>query len=148
MTYQKIDFLSQSAIHYEEGCPDTIVISIRNSRSEPARIRDGFKAVLFMEFDNVEHLTHRDIRFSLRHAEEIFAFVAEHEATASRILVNCMAGETRSAAVAMHLAKKYALPLKRSTKEHSKWVLRVLDQVAERAADRAERLQTNTSAAS
>jgi hypothetical protein len=111
MPYKEIEYLSASDIGYKDGRLDTIVISIRNSHTEPARIKDGFKDVLYLEFDNVEHLSHRGLRFSKSHAEEIFAFVAKHEEAASRILVNCLAGESRSAAVALYLSEKYTLPL-------------------------------------
>lgn len=137
MPYQEIDFISQSEMHYiREGRDDTIVISIRNSGkdSEPARVAPGFKDVLFMAFDGNRHLSHHEIRFSLKHAEEILDFVAKHEGTATRILVNCLAGETRSAGVAFYLSQKYGVALSedRSLEFMSDWVVHVLESTEDR----------------
>jgi predicted protein tyrosine phosphatase len=137
MPYQEIDFISQSEMHYiRSGREDTIVISIRNSGrdSEPARVAPGFKDVLYMAFDNNRHLNHHEVRFSLKAAEEILDFVAKYEGKATRILVNCLAGETRSAAVAYYLSGKYKVALSehRSLKFMSEWVRHVLEVTDER----------------
>lgn len=137
MAYQEIDFISQSEMHYiREGRDDTIVISIRNSGkdSEPARVAPGFKDVLFLAFDGNTHLNHYEIRFSQKHAEQILDFVAKHEGQASHILVNCLAGETRSAGVACFLSDKYSVALAdgRSLKAMSEWVYHVLEVTDER----------------
>lgn len=137
MPYQETDFVSQSEMHYmTAGRDDTIVISIRNSGkdSEPARVAPGFKDVLYLAFDNNQHLNHYEIRFSLKHAEEILDFVEKYEGQATRILVNCLAGETRSAAVAYYLSKMFSAPLPadRSLEHMSEWVLHVLERTGER----------------
>jgi predicted protein tyrosine phosphatase len=137
MPFQEIDFISQSEMHYiHKGRDDTIVISIRNSGrdSEPARVAAGFKDVLYMAFDNNRHLSHHEVRFSLKHAEEILDYVAKYEGQATRILVNCLAGESRSAAVASYLSEKYGVPLAadRSLDHRSEWVHHVLEVTDER----------------
>lgn len=137
MPYQEIDFISQSEMHYiREGRNDTIVISIRSSGkdSEPARVAPGFKDVLYMAFDGNRHLNHHEIRFSQKHAEEILDFVAKYEGQATRILVNCLAGQTRSAGVAFYLSEKYSVPLPgdRTLKGMSDWVHHVLESTDDR----------------
>jgi predicted protein tyrosine phosphatase len=112
MPYNKVEFVSASAVSRIAGRADTIVISIRSSGTTPAHIKSGFKDVLYLEFDNIQFPKEGSIVFSEAHAEQILAFVDKHEASASRILVNCGAGESRSAAVAFYLAQiKYELPL-------------------------------------
>jgi predicted protein tyrosine phosphatase len=132
MPYSEIDFMGQSDAQYLTGRDDTIVISIRDSHSEPARISKGFKDVLFLEFDNTDVLSHRFIRFSLKPAQNLLDFVAKHEGQATRIVVNCMMGESRSAAVARYLAQKYSVELTKSSEKYSDWVFHVLTRVDER----------------
>jgi predicted protein tyrosine phosphatase len=134
MPYTEIDFVSASDISYMDGRADTVVISIRNPKSEPARIRDGFRDVLHLEFDNVERPAPGCVLFMEAHATEILAFVEKHEGAASRILVNCGAGESRSAAVAFYLSMKYDYDLeeKRDLGFMLHWVVHILDCTDER----------------
>jgi hypothetical protein len=137
MPYQHIDYLSQRAIAGQPGRDDTIVISICSPGTRRAHLEDGFRAVLYLEFDNTEHLSGRLVRFSRAHAEAILAFVEQHEAAASRILVNCMMGESRSAGVACYLSEKYQVPLARPPEHPLRWVIHALNRTAQFAALRA-----------
>jgi len=127
MPYQEIDFVSQSEMHHLEGRADTIVISIRNPQMPPARVAQEFRDTLFLEFDNVEHLSRHAQRFTRAQAKEILDFVAKHDGQATRIVVNCLMGETRSAAVARFLADKYGVSLAKPTDKSSPWVYKVLE---------------------
>lgn len=138
MPYNRIEYMGASAVAHEEGRLDTIVISIRGSRSEPARIQPGFRDVLYLEFDNVESLSSRYLRFSRAQAEEILAFVAKHEAEASRILINCMAGESRSAAVACYLSEAYQVPLQAIPDNPLRWVIHVMHRTVQFSKLRAQ----------
>lgn len=129
MAYTSIDFVSQSELHYMDGSDDTIVISIRNPHTDPARVAPAFKDKLFLAFDNTDYPSPGLVRFSEAMAEEILAFVTKYEGVASRIVVNCMAGETRSAGVACYLSEKYGVPLTRDTGFRSEYVWFLLDHV-------------------
>jgi predicted protein tyrosine phosphatase len=129
MPYTFIDFVSQSDLHYMDGRDDTIVISIRNPNTEPARVAAAFKDKLFLAFDNISRPEPGRVRFSEEMAAEILAFVAKYDGVASRIIVNCMAGETRSAGVAYFLSEKYAVPLTRESEFVSDYVWFLLDHV-------------------
>lgn len=140
MTYTYVNYMSASDIAFEEGRPDTIVISIRSPGMNPAKVQAGFRDVMYLEFDNVETLSSRHIRFCLDHAQQILDFVAKHEGAASRILVNCMMGESRSAAVAYHLANKFDIELENYPENPLLWVMHVLrktEKYAKRAPESA-----------
>lgn len=146
MSFTSVNFVSASDISFINGQADTIVISIRNSCSEKACVRDGFKDVLFLEFDNITHLTDKPqgIRFSLSHANEVLAFLDKHKDTGSKVLVNCVAGESRSAAVAFYIALTYGLDIDDGELGFmNHWVVHVLD----RAAEQAQRHQVSPVAA-
>ena len=135
MPYSKISFMSQQDVGDEDGRDDTIVISITDPGLPRARLQSGFKDVLFLEFDNTESLLRHGQRFSLDNANAVLAFVAKHELTASRIVVNCMMGESRSAAVAKFLAGKYNVALTQPCDKALDWVFRVLFRIDRAAND-------------
>ena len=129
MTYQKIQFMDRSSMHYKKPENDAIVISISNPGLNDASLQEGFKDVLFMKFDNTEHLSHNSVRFSRDHANQIMTFVKQYENEASTIYVNCLMGESRSAAVADFLAKHYNLPMTQDVSKKSAWIYNVLEKV-------------------
>lgn len=129
MTYQKIDFVSRQEAEGTDGSSSTIVISISEPNMPAPRLSPDFRAVLPLQFHNVEHLSGHLVRFTRFQAEQILAFVEEHEGTATEILVHCGKGESRSAGVAKFLAEKYQLPLTRSTDEMNKWVYHVFNRL-------------------
>jgi len=133
MPYNYVNYMSANDIAFEEGRQDTIVISIRSPGMNPARVQSGFRDVMYLEFDNVETLSSRHIRFCLDHAQQILDFVAKHEGAASRVLVNCMMGESRSAAVAYHLSKKFGIELEIEPENPLSWVMHVLRRAEEYA---------------
>jgi predicted protein tyrosine phosphatase len=132
MSYKEVKFMSQWDAESLKGQDDTIVISIRDSGLVPARISKEFRDVLFLEFDNTDVMSDRFIRFSLKPALVLMEFVSKHEGQATRIVINCMSGKSRSAAVAKYLAKRYGITLTQSHEEYSDWVFHVLNRVEER----------------
>lgn len=133
MSYELIDFMSQSEIHYLEPDPNTIVISIRNPGMPKARV-EGFKDVLFLEFHHTETLSGGLTRFSLDLANQVFDFVEKYQGDATKIVVNCLQGESRSAAIAYYLSEMMdiRMPLERDTSKHSEWVYHVLEKTQKR----------------
>ena len=129
MPYTEISFMSYQAVQHEDGRDDTIVISITNPKFLIAKLKPGFKDALFLEFDNTSSLFQHGQRFTLDQADAILSFVAKHEATASRIVVNCMMGESRSAAVAKFLSHKYGVALTQPCDKALDWVSKVLNRV-------------------
>jgi len=115
MPYTDIDFMSERDAENLVGRDDTIVISIRSSYAEPAEISKGFKDVLYLAFDSDYRQRAGEVRFSEAHADQVLDFVERYESSTTRIVVNCGAGECRSAAVAHYLSSKYKVELQRST---------------------------------
>ena len=128
--YQKIEFMSRSNIMHKKPEADAVVISIASSKMDDARIQDGFKGVLFMKFDNNEHLSNHEVRFSRSHADEILNFVRQNENEGNTIYVNCVMGESRSAAVAQALANYYNIEMKQKTNLKVDWIFDVLGMQA------------------
>lgn len=128
--YQKIEFTSRIDIMHKNPEPDAVVISIASSNMEDARIQDGFKDILFMKFDSNEHLSNHKIRFSSVNADEILNFVRQNENEAQTIYVNCVMGESRSAAVAQALADYYKIEMKQKSNLKVDWIYDVLGMQA------------------
>ena len=128
--YQKIEFMSRSDIMHKKPESDAVVISIASSNMEDARIQGGFKDILFIKFDNNEHLSNHEIRFSRTHADKILNFVRQNENEAQTIYVNCVMGESRSAAVAQALADYYKIEMKQKSNLKVDWIYDVLGMQA------------------
>lgn len=126
MTYQKIKFMSRSSMNYLKPESDAIVISITSPGLEHIKFKEGFKDVLLLEFDNVDRLMNGMVRFSLSHAKDIMTFVQKHQEDASTIYVNCLQGESRSAALAHFLADYYKMQIEGNLSKEQKWVYEVM----------------------
>lgn len=137
--YQKIEFMSKMAAQCLEPNDKTIVISIANSGQEPARL-GNFKDILYLNFDHIEHLMINHIRFSSTHAQEILDFVEKNKENTDNIVVHCLMGESRSAAVALFLSQHLGLELHQNTSKHNQWVVKVLEKVL-RQKEQKERLK-------
>lgn len=126
--YQKIEFTSRALISFKEPEPDAIVISIANSTMSNAFVKNGFKDVLFLKFDSNSNSSKTEKRFNQTQAEQILSFVRQHEQDAQTIYVNCIYGESRSAAVAQYLANYYKIEIKQKTNLKSIWVFNMLEK--------------------
>ena len=129
--FKNIDFFSRMNMLGLVGTKKEIVISITNPQMENAKICSGFKDVLFLKFDNISSLTGGGIRFSTKQAQEIIDFVKKYESDDSieSIYVNCMLGESRSAAVASYLSMMYNIKLDKPTDKKLSWICKVLESV-------------------
>jgi len=139
-TYQTVEFVSRWTAEARPAQDDTIVISINNSWDDFANLQPGWKDVLALKFDDVDFLSDRYKRFYLGDATEILAFVRKYQDSATRILVHCMAGESRSAAVAKVIAGMYDLPFPANYEKANEWVLSVMERTRYRET-RAKALQ-------
>lgn len=84
-----------------------ICISISDPDAPAARVSSRFAAVLRLHFDDVtERGEESDILFAEEHAREIRDFVASWP-NASRVVVHCHAGVSRSPAVALGLCDNH-----------------------------------------
>ena len=86
-----------------------ICISISDPDAPAARVSSRFAAVLRLQFDDViERGEESDILFAEEHAREIRDFVGSWS-NASRVVVHCHAGVSRSPAVALGLCDNHGL---------------------------------------
>ena len=128
-SYRSVEFVPGWTARAREGRDDTIVISINNSFDPVNELKPGWRDVLVLQFDDVSSLSHNLIRFSRSHAEQVIAFLRRHEQDTAHVLVHCVAGEKRSAAVAKVVAKLYSLEFPADYDKHHEWVYHVFARV-------------------
>jgi len=113
MALKQVIFLSRKEA---EGSlnPTWAVISI--SGLDPARLKDGWGAVLRLEFDDIDPdpkaMFAEDpyILFSIDHAYQIIEFAHRcNDESVDGIVVHCHAGVSRSAAVAKWISERFGL---------------------------------------
>jgi predicted protein tyrosine phosphatase len=92
----------EDAERYEPGDKE-ICISIADPDAEPAQLSEDFAAILRLHFtDILEAAEPSDVLFSENHARAIRGFI-DSWPEASRIVVHCHAGISRSPGVALGL---------------------------------------------
>lgn len=112
--FKSVEFVSRQKAIQRKPEPTTIVISINDLTAAPATLQKGWQAVHVLHY-NPTSFTNEPGGFTREQARGIVDFVEQHENTADRILVHCVAGESRSAAVALVLDEKYSLGLDQRT---------------------------------
>lgn len=132
-SYRSVEFVSAGTASAREGTADTIVISINNTFDPINRLKPGWKDVLVQQFDDVEGLSRnpRYQSFSRQHADDIVAFLHKYEDSVDKVLVHCVMGEKRSAAVAKIVAQMYGLSFPQGYDKFHTWVYEVLLYVLE-----------------
>lgn len=135
----KIQFMSQWAAESITPDKSMVCISIIRPGENEAKLREGWKDVLKLKFDDVDRLAYHTQRFSLEDAQEIILFMEENK-DIETVIVHCMAGISRSAAVARFIGEKYDLSGEFSKifgyyDLYNKWVYRVLEEVYETKDD-------------
>jgi predicted protein tyrosine phosphatase len=127
MPLQTVLFCSQSAAQKRTPWANWSIISITAACSYPANLKEGWKRVLRLEFDDVDRDEEPYILFSEQQARDIIEFVATAQKNGTEgILVHCHAGISRSAAVARWIADTYRLPFPASYCLYNKHVYAIL----------------------
>ena len=136
---RRVQFFPRQVIEgMPHGDPRAALISITSPGDAPARLPDGWAAVLRLVFDDVTPPFPLLIRagapvpeiipFDTSLAAKVLAFVEALPSHVDRILVHCKAGVSRSPAVAQFLAEKYGYLLQGRTDGANPHVLSVLRQ--------------------
>ena len=137
---RRVQFFSRQVIEgMPHGDPRTALISITDP-GDPARLPEGWAAVLRLEFDDIvppfpilirDGNQHRDLApFDASMATQVLEFVGAVLPDVNRIIVHCNAGISRSAAVARFLADYYGYRLHDKAEWANRHVLSVLYKAA------------------
>ncbi len=137
---RRVQFFSRQVIEgMPHGDPRTALISITDP-GDPARLPEGWAAVLRLEFDDItppfpvlicDGNQHRDLApFDASMATQVLEFVGAVPPDVNRIIVHCNAGISRSAAVARFLADYYGYYLHDKGEWANRHVLSVLHKAA------------------
>lgn len=108
MTLQRITFVSRSVAQDIRPVPQKALISTHDQSDGPMKARGPWERRLTLEFPDD---TSDRPAFTAKQAAEVLAFAAEAAETVDEIVVHCLYGQSRSAAIAMHLSEKYGVPL-------------------------------------
>jgi predicted protein tyrosine phosphatase len=112
-----------------------ICISIADPDAEPARVSSRFAAVLRLHFTDItEQGEPSDILFSEEHARTIREFV-DAWPDATRIVVHCQAGVSRSPGVALGLCDIRGWATAELERSHPGWNRLVRTALAEESQD-------------
>jgi predicted protein tyrosine phosphatase len=141
---RRVQFFPRQVIEgMPHGDPRTALISITDP-GDPARLPEGWAAVLRLEFDDVappfpvlirDGNHHRDIApFDASMAAQVLEFVGAVPQDVNRVIVHCNAGISRSAAVARFLADYYGYRLHDKAEWANRHVLSVLYKAAGQGA--------------
>lgn len=84
--------------------PTDVLISIHDADQEPAVLQDGWRDVLRLSFHDIDIPKEGFDLFHASQAEEVIAFATKY-ATVEHIYVHCNMGASRSAGIALFLAK-------------------------------------------
>jgi predicted protein tyrosine phosphatase len=110
----------EEAEHYEPRERE-ICISIADPDAEPADISRRFAGVLRLHFtDVIEQGEPSDVLFSADHARAIADFINSWP-NATRVVVHCNAGVSRSPGVALGLCDLRGWPTARLERSHPGW---------------------------
>ena len=127
-----VDFIAQLEAEVLPGAPlqsDVAMISIATPGERPPRL-PHFLEHLCLEFHDVENDQEPWIAFSDEHATAVLEFIARIHTQEKewRCIIHCKAGISRSAAVALYVAKATGcnMPRRQEAGEANLLVLRVL----------------------
>jgi predicted protein tyrosine phosphatase len=126
MALETVIFMGRIEAEAELAKSDWVVISLSEWGVEPAKLKEGWRSILRMEFHDIDEPQEPYNLFTENQAMEIILFVDAHAGDSKGILVHCRAGISRSAAVAKWIAERYELPFNDQYSLYNKHVYRVL----------------------
>lgn len=108
MTLQRITYVSRAVAQGLRPEPQKALISIHDASHGPMKARGPWERRLTLEFPDDST---GQVAFTAQQAADVLAFAAEAALNVDEIVVHCLYGQSRSAAIAMHLSEKYGVPL-------------------------------------
>jgi predicted protein tyrosine phosphatase len=103
--------LSRANVENYEPNRVEVCISISDPKAPPVKLSSGFRDVLHLTFTDIASPSRMpfDVLFAPEHARAILEFVARWPGV-ERIVVHCVAGQSRSPAVAMGICELRGWP--------------------------------------
>ena len=143
MKLESVVFLSREEAEAYVPNSDEAVISINDSLDDKANLREGWHSVLrlyFLDIDDsclrnglfihkLETTTGRkveDLCFREEHVVAVSRWLAEVSPNVTRIVVHCVAGVSRSAAIAKHIADRSGINLDKEHDGFNTYIYRLL----------------------
>jgi predicted protein tyrosine phosphatase len=105
MAVRRVLFISQAQAVRMRPPKSTLLVSITDPGRPLATLQAGWQAILRLQFHDVDELTfpgqNNDLApITMQHAEELASFLRRHSPQASRLIIHCKSGVSRSAGVA------------------------------------------------
>lgn len=131
-----VEFCGKVAIERMVPRPGVAVISISGPESDPkvadpARLKPGWDHVLRLQFHDIVEPAEGYVHFTVYHARQIIAFLDQVQDKIEGVIVQCIAGASRSAAVARFVAERYKISLHQPTPLANTHVYNTLKGVAQ-----------------
>jgi predicted protein tyrosine phosphatase len=102
-----LKFVSQPIAEYLIPVDNWAMISIR-CPGDTVKLQEGWKNLLVLEFDDVDFQFDNYVVFSDEQAGEVIEFLDNLDKDIKGIIVHCLAGISRSSAVALFIRDYYA----------------------------------------
>lgn len=106
---QRVMFVPKARAESLAGNADWVVVSITNPDDEPAKLQPGWSDVLRLAFVDADQHSESGELFSDEMAAQTLTFAQKAVADGKSILVHCLFGVSRSAAVAIALSEYHQL---------------------------------------
>jgi len=102
---QRVIFLSRSQAQAHRPSKPSVLISISDLEDKRLVPQAGWRDVLHLSFDDADVAGSGVTLMNREQARSILAFVSKHRADCEELVVHCLAGQSRSAAVALFCAE-------------------------------------------
>lgn len=106
---RNVQFVPQPLAEVMPPEAGTRVISITGSEYQRARLRKGWESVLRLRFDDIFERSEEMVVFDELMDDSILDWLSDVEGRLDSIVVHCLAGISRSAAVARFIAVRYGV---------------------------------------
>ena len=137
----RVLFVSQPRAEIMRPPQSCALISITDTDKAPARLREGWTAVLRIAFDDIDPVSYPDDyddlqEVSSEQAATMAEFCLDSAFRCRRLVVHCRYGMSRSAAVAKALCEVTGLWFPNNYEDHNDLVYRTVRSAMEDAFDR------------
>jgi predicted protein tyrosine phosphatase len=125
-----VQVMSRAEAEQHRPLPGAVCISIANPRQSPARLEEGWSAVLRLGFHDTDRPGGNFTPMTQEHAREVIAFCHSHRD--APIVVHCQVGHSRSVAVGAFIAAwlDRKLQLNTDVLNPNPWAIRELRRLA------------------